>query len=366
MKTVWKKIFKATWDTYKSRFGPLINNIRQHGILVQNQATLSHIEDFRRVGQAQDLQIRSVLEKLEAQRILELSVLQDLETRRYRELMTWLESPNVENDLAHHSKIFRDAPDTGRWLLRNQFLQQWLDPQYPTIPPLLWMNGLPGAGMHLDEQASYSISTDCRNPGKTVLSSLVIREIQDMNSSPTLLYFFCKHGDRDRDNFVSLGRSFLSQLLQSNAATLVPFYYEEYSKSREGCLATYATIQTLLEIALLNCLSVYIIIDGIDECARPERRGITQWFRDLVESLESPREDRVHCLFVSQDDGIARKDFADLQTLRIEKKDTKPDIQKYSLASAAQIQHDLKLTDDLTRQIADKVQEAADGKRGSC
>lgn len=166
------------------------------------------------------------------------------------------------------------------------------------FPPLLWLNGTPGAG-------------------KTILASLVVEEAQNLTTAPVVLYFYCKHGDNERDNFISMGRSLLSQLLAQDRDSLLPYYFDKFSNSTEAVLNTQATIEKLLDMAIRNCLSVYIVIDGIDECPRKERDTVSAWFRQLVELLPLSNSDQIRCLFVSQDDGIARKDFADMTTLKI-------------------------------------------------
>lgn len=120
-------------------------------------------------------------------------------------------------------------------------------------------------------------------------------------------------------------------------------------------------IEELLRIAILDCPSVYIVIDGIDECPRDERKHITVWFRELIEGLDPRDQDRIRCLFVSQDDGVARKDFSGLENLKIEPADNKKDIEHFSKAEASQIQSEFQLDTELTAKIASKIQDAAGG-----
>lgn len=145
---VLKQLFQATWKTYKTRFDPLIANIHDHGMLVQNQATLAQIEEFRRDR---------------------LSDCQQREARRLREMYTWLRSPehdqasNAENDQYEYARVRKDCPGSGSWVLRKQAFNEWIDPTFPAIPPLLWINGAPGAGKFI---LRYGNSSTCL---KTVL-----------------------------------------------------------------------------------------------------------------------------------------------------------------------------------------------------
>ncbi|KAK2605748.1 hypothetical protein N8I77_008563 [Diaporthe amygdali] len=322
-----KQLFQATWKTYKTRFDLLISNIHDHGMLVQNQATLAQIEEFRRER---------------------LADCQQYEAQRLREMYTWLRSPNhdqasnAENDQYEYARVRKYCPSSGRWVLSKQAFNEWMDPAYPPIPPLLWINGVPGAG-------------------KSVLTSLIVEQVRLLSPAPTLLFFYCKGRDNSRDDFVSIARSFLSELLRCHQDILSPFFYDKFSKSNEAVLSKLQDIEELLRVSLLNCAKVYIVIDGIDECRRDERKRITSWFRDVVENLEPPNLDRVRCLFVSQDDGVARKDFDGITTLKIKPADVKDDIEQYSLHAAAQIQLKFQLSDDMTADMAFKMREAADG-----
>ncbi|KAI1769143.1 hypothetical protein GGR53DRAFT_528987 [Hypoxylon sp. FL1150] len=327
---MWKQIFHATWKTYKTRFGPLIDNIREHGVLVQNQATLTQIENYRKSAETQNLKLQSILD--------------EQETRRTREVYTWLNAPNVENDQHHYSKVQGEYPDSGQWLLKVPAFKEWFDPKCPTIlPPLLWMTGIPGAG-------------------KTILASLAVEEARKLGNSISTLFFYCRNGDIDRNSFASIGRSFLSQLLQGNKDILLPYYHDYYSKSTTTTLETYCVIESLLEVVLLNCQSVYIIIDGIDECPRDERKKIAEWFRNLVENnMQSTHQDRVRCLFVSQHDGFASKDFRSLTRLKVDAKDNEDDIKAYSVGEAVKFQSLFSVSNETRDRIATKIQSVANG-----
>lgn len=200
-----------------------------------------------------------------------------------------------------------------------------------------------------------------RSLGKSVLTSFIVEQVRLLSPAPTLLFFYCKSRDNSRDDFISIARSFLSELLRCHHDVLAPFIYDKFSKSSEAVLSKVQDIEELLRVSLLNCAKVYIVIDGIDECGRDQRKRITSWFRDIVENLEPPRLDRIRCLFVSQDDGVARKDFDGITTLKIKSADVENDIEQYSLYEAAQIQSVFQLSDDIRANIASTIKKAADG-----
>ncbi|KAK7750570.1 hypothetical protein SLS62_007546 [Diatrype stigma] len=68
-------------------------------------------------------------------------------------------------------------------------------------------------------------------------------------------------------------------------------------------------------MALGSCEKLYLIIDGLDECKDAERENIASWFRGAVENLTEAEPPR--CLFVSQDDKVARNSFCNIPAIKI-------------------------------------------------
>ncbi|TGJ88444.1 hypothetical protein E0Z10_g384 [Xylaria hypoxylon] len=276
--TEWQQVFSESWDTCRSRFSGIILNMARHRTLIETKATPSQIEDVR--------------QSIPKSRQIEDNQLDEQDLQRIRDVHNWLRATNNDIDQENHFKTRAEYPETGRWLLEIPFFKEWFNPQYPTIPPLLWLNGIPGAG-------------------KSILASLIVEEARKLNPAPTVLFFYCKHGNSERDNFVALGRSLLAQFLKQDNG-LLPSFYQKSCRSGESSLISPALIEELLTLAFGNCKSAYIILDGLDECPRDQRKYITHWFRRLVEDLPNTEPERLRCLLVSQDDGFARKDFAGL------------------------------------------------------
>lgn len=184
-------------------------------------------------------------------------------------------------------------------------------------------------------------------------------------SKPTVLFFYCKQGNNDRNNFTAIARSFLAQVLKQDRE-LLNYFYQECCDSGEAVLSDPGHMETLLNAAFTNSRSAYIIIDGLDECPRDERKSISKWFRNLVESLPTSEPERLRCLFVSQDDGVARKDCAGLGTLKITEDDNKEDIAEYSRIEAERLQEaPLSLPHKRASEIAAIVIDAVKGEARS-
>ena len=107
----------------------------------------------------------------------------------------------------------------------------------------------------------------------------------------------------------------------------------------------------------------YIIIDGLDECSRDDRKEIVQWFRSLVEDLPTSEPDRLRCLFVSQDDGFGRKDFSGIASIRIEAEDNRGDIESYCVTQAERLTlSPYHLARERATSIAKTVTDSSSGK----
>ena len=127
---------------------------------------------------------------------------------------------------------------------------------------------------------------------------------------------------------MNVAKSLLSQISSTNVS-LLPYLYEETLKSGEAVLSSNVTAKTLLKTALQSCKRVYIILDGLDEYIREDRKELSSWFQELVSSLLKADLGSIRCLFVSQEDGYARKDFSMLSQIKITPNDNKADISAF-------------------------------------
>ena len=101
------------------------------------------------------------------------------------------------------------------------------------------------------------------------------------------------------------------------------------TKSGEAVLSSTAMAKELLTVALQS-RKTYIVLDGIDECSRDQRKDICAWFSSTVDSLPRDKMDDIRCLFISQDDGIARKDFSTIPSINIAPDDNRSDIEAFA------------------------------------
>jgi len=192
------------------------------------------------------------------------------------------------------------------------------------------------------------------------LASLVIEEARK-HQDVSVIFFYCRFRDSDRSTFLSLTRGLLSQLL-SQDNDLLSFIHDKASTSGQTILSTESVAKELLETSIKNCDKLYVVIDGLDECEREERRQIVSFFENTRASLP-PDDDSLRCLFLSQDDNFARKDFANMSSFKITEAHTKQDIQAYTAARSLEIQPNLHLSPDRRQYIQKLVADKAEGRK---
>ncbi|KAI1777216.1 hypothetical protein F4818DRAFT_409587 [Hypoxylon cercidicola] len=291
---LWKQLFQATWRGFTDKIHHLKKNLERHRRLIESHATIVEFEEIQRIRES-------------ARRDFEFHQKAENDRRRLR-VMEWL-SPFSAEDLQDRYRETRSiCGDTGRWLLDDSRFQKWFSPDHCQTPSL-WINGIPGAG-------------------KTILASVIVDEARGIGQASTI-FFYCKYGDSARNTFISAARSLLAQLLVQNDHILQPLY-ERSSMSGEVMLTSKMTAKDLLRTALKSCAKTYIILDGLDECDRDNRKEIATWFQSVIDGVPSNEIGAIRCIFVSQDDGPARKDFSTVPSIKIMPSDNKDDMRAFA------------------------------------
>jgi hypothetical protein len=104
----------------------------QYRSLIESQTSLSQIEAFQGSRRIEYHRFETETKKEDRSRL--------------HAVTNWLRATIVEVDQTDLSEIRKEYPGTGQWLLGNTTFKEWFDPLFPTIPPLLWLNGAPGTG----------------------------------------------------------------------------------------------------------------------------------------------------------------------------------------------------------------------------
>ncbi|EMD69111.1 hypothetical protein COCSADRAFT_130498 [Bipolaris sorokiniana ND90Pr] len=318
-KRMWQQLFQALWKSFNTQFAAILRDLREHMALIESQATVSQFSEI-----------------LETRRRIELQFDDERanEVRKRRMVVhQWLAAANCSADQEACTKVRREHPGTGKWLLRENRFCSWFDPILCSTH-MLWMNGIPGA------------------------ASLVVEEAMKL-PDVHVAFFYCRYLDSERDTFLAVARGILSQLLSHDDA-LLSYLYEKASTSGQVTLSLEATARELLETSLKAFEKLYIVVDGIDECEGDQRQQIVSFFQDTWDSLPPADMDSLRCMFVSQDDNIARKHFASMSSLKITENHTREDIVEFVAGRSMTIKVKFDLTADRQQWVQDQVMKNAD------
>ena len=171
------------------------------------------------------------------------------------------------------------------------------------------------------------------------------------------IYFYCKHLDEQRNTFIALARAVLAQLLNQNK-DLVSYLYDKYVESGSISLVSAQLSRELLDTALKSLTKVYIIIDGLDECQRNERKSILSFFTSIIESTQPGF---LRGLFVSQDEDDIRQSLQRASLVRLTEDDNRQDIQIFAGWWAERIRQKFDLSQEHGWYIRNVVCDGAEG-----
>ncbi|KAH8690547.1 hypothetical protein BGW36DRAFT_411385 [Talaromyces proteolyticus] len=322
---VWRQIFQATWKNLRTKFSRIIENFQSHKLLLESQANLLQFAEFRR-SQA-DAQDRYRSRK------------EDENRKKRIVIRDWLSAASSADDQEKYKMERFEYPGTGSWILKNNYIRTWCDPTI-SCTSLLWLTGIPGAG-------------------KTILASLLVEELQKTPST-CVLFFYCKHGDQERNSFISIARSLLGQLLRYNK-DLLPYFYNSAVESDTKTLTSISVAQSMLSVAFKSRPRIFIVLDGIDECDPDEIKKIIPWFQKEVESINENGSEGIRCLFISQDDQICRRFLKHTPTVKISSDDNAADIKFYCDKLSESWIDTFGILDDERKAVVASVVDHADG-----
>ncbi|CAI7574998.1 unnamed protein product [Penicillium glandicola] len=320
-KPMWKQLFQATWSTYKTKFGPIVDSLKRHKQLFGDRVTFTQLEAIRLIGlrTSEDLQKQKKSEEMS----------------QLREVQCWLNGADVVTDQDTLARARSGNPQAGAWLLRHDHFYSWKERNTNHI---LWVNGIPGAG-------------------KTVLASIIIEDCLKMQSKCTIWFYF-KTGDVQRNSFLSFACSVISQLLEKNT-DLLPYIHAEMCRKGKRTLSSESLAKELLELMMRNSGEVCIIVDGLDECSKVERRKIIEWMRLVIENSQHSTSDYIRCVFISQRDGVTAKALHDVPSLKLNTKNTHDDILAFVSSRGLDVKNKFRLSDESMQSIVQLVMDKA-------
>jgi len=129
------------------RFKGLLEGIKLHKQLIVEQAELLHFEESRSSSQT----VLAHIQQYEQDRLGSLERLktheQNERDRKYLAILNWFSAAqSTTADHENFCEIRTPYSESGIWILKHEKVQNWREMDTP-VSSILWMNGIPGAGM---------------------------------------------------------------------------------------------------------------------------------------------------------------------------------------------------------------------------
>ncbi|KAK1753778.1 hypothetical protein QBC47DRAFT_387120 [Echria macrotheca] len=334
----WRTLFDITWNTFRTRFSEPMNNLKRHRKLLESYAGLTALERISALSNDQAEALK--LQRLEARR------------QQQERVRAWLSPEDMMVDQERYAAERRKYSGTGAWILRRNMVMSWLDLS-ANVDPILWITGIPGAG-------------------KTILASTIIEEAAKQSAAKAA-FVYCKDGNRNRNNFLSIAKNILYQLSQ-NDDPLTEYIDAVMSKAGQTTLQRVELTKEILRVVVHCQDNVFLVLDGLDECLKQEKKAIVSWIQSIIgpdpepgqQGNDQPDEAEptlVRCLIVSQEDGESSRLSKGYPILKIVPADNRSDIRTYceTWDSKIRAKHpSLKLAEG-SKSIATSVLNHADG-----
>lgn len=130
-----------------------------------------------------------------------------------------------------------------------------------------------------------------------MLFSSIVDQIKDVIPKSQVIFFYCKNRDPLKNTFHAIARSLITQLLRLNPVSL-DHVHETAVNSGERHPSTFKTYRSILEHITSIHGSLFIGIDGLDECEKDDRCRILSLL-DHVLKASSP-EAKIKIFLTSQ------------------------------------------------------------------
>ncbi|KAE8440873.1 hypothetical protein EG329_006360 [Mollisiaceae sp. DMI_Dod_QoI] len=322
----WKITLKLAYNTLEDMFDDILKRLERSRDLLMEAASIAH---FQEAQKERLFWIKDHEERVERDR-----------KARMLDVAEWLSAD--KSYLAQQEALQRtrlELPESGSWIFKVPMVKDWFRGNEGSSLTL-WLNGIPGAG-------------------KTVLFSSVIDEIHKSYSTSETVYFYCKNSDPQRSTFNAIARSLISQILQKDTSCL-GYLYDTIIASGEYRPGTSALLKQILEELVICRNSLFIAIDGLDECEKHERSKIFSVVSNVSKECSVKRN--IKFLLTSRKENDIRLSLHSAFHLKIEPQYVESDIKAYVELQASRLSKKFDFDMEREREIVKAVLIRPKGK----
>ncbi|OTA54440.1 hypothetical protein K449DRAFT_439336 [Hypoxylon sp. EC38] len=349
----WKKMFHSTWKTFDSKFKPIIQSLKRRRELLESEkgsAALYEIQKLRQDVSAMytEQKEREIQENLTKHKVRVSCIKERLQAPNYQ----------LDQELATED---RHGSNSGTWIFEDANFRAWSNSE-AVGHRVLYVNGIPGAGEYSHSLGEEELTIVYL--GKTTLMSVVIEDLLN-NRRPgvnnhCVVYFYFKHKQPEKESHNSLLRAILEQLIDQDSS-MSDHLFEETTGIEGTNLRSTKTLEKLVRTGLESYLISYIVLDGLDECARDEASKSVKWFLSLLNGGLDNTSATLRVLFCGQRDGTLDNLLAGQASISLEASGHTDDVRRYCQDICQKIQQKFDISPEMGEDIVSRVTNEAQG-----
>ena len=187
----------------------------------------------------------------------------------------------------------------------------------------------------------------------------MIDQINKSYPTSEIVYFYCKTDDPNKCTFRAVAQSLISQILHKDTSCL-DYLYDTIIASKESRPGSSALLKQILEELVICRSSLFIAIDGLDECEQHERFEILSVVSNV--SKECNTEENVKFFLSSRREEDIKLSLQAAFFLSIEPKYVESDIRAYVKLQAAKLSKKFDFDAAKEREIVREVMTRPEGK----
>ncbi|KAI9766598.1 MAG: hypothetical protein M1840_006409 [Geoglossum simile] len=251
---------------------------------------------------------------------------------RHDEILEWIsltDFPAQQSDF-----IARRQEGTGLWFLDSTEFTEWVNRSKKT----LFCPGIPGAG-------------------KTMIVAITINYLLQTVQSNNIgvAYLYCNYKAQADQNTTNLLAAILKQLVQARPSMTEPvarlYDYHASRRTRPSLEEIFSALQSILT----NHLSVYLLIDALDECS--DKEGTRSELLNKLYALQSKTD--LHLMVTSRFIPEIANEFKPALTLEV--RASKADVKRFVEGQMYRLPNCVQRDEALQVIVQEKLVEAVDG-----
>jgi NACHT domain-containing protein len=187
----------------------------------------------------------------------------------------WLLAPDPS--INYNKALKQRHEGSGLWFLKSSVFNKWKELK----KSFLWLYGIPGCG-------------------KTILSSSIIKNLENITSYQPLLYFFFDFNDSSKQKLEDMVRSLISQLYYKHPETR-----QELDSLFSSCKDGYEqpsnkSLCDVLFRMIEQVKEAWLVLDALDECSTRKGSSSTEGLLLWIEEVLKSERRNVHLLVTSR------------------------------------------------------------------